>query len=94
MLRQEPPIKDPHPDISTEIQLIGAPSADDVLFGNEEAIEDNEEDGGEDSASSPISPPVPLFNTKPLEQKGDTDEPVSGGGNPALIGNGPAQGEK
>ena len=65
------------------------PTGEDLPFGNEEAIEDNEEDGGEDSASSPIQPPAPLFNTRPLETPGDTDEPGSGGGNPALIGNGP-----
>ncbi len=93
VLRQALPIE-PQPDISTVIQLIGAPTGGDALFGNEEAIEDNEEEGGEDSASSPIAPPVPLFNTKPLEQKGETDEPVSGGGNPALIGSGPVEGEK
>ena len=82
------------PAISTEIALLTTPPADDAPFGNEEAIEDNEEDGGDDSASSPIAPPAPLFNTKPLEQKSDTDEPVSGGGNPALIGSGPVKGEK
>ena len=80
--------------MSSEITLFGTPSTDDALFGNEEAIEDNEEDGGEDSASSPIAPPTALFNTKPLQHKGDTDEPVSGGGNPALIGSEPVEGEK
>ena len=88
-----PPL-DPQPAISTEIALLATPPADDALFGNEEAIEDNEEEGGDDSASSPISPPAPLFNTKPLEPKSDTDEPVSGGGNPALIGSGRVEGEK
>jgi len=88
-----PPLN-PQPAISTEIALLGTPPREDALFGNEEAIEDNEEDGGDDSASSPIAPPTPLFNTKPLEQKSDTDEPVSGGGNPALIGSGPVEGEK
>ena len=39
-----------------------------------------------DEASSPISPPTPLFDTRPLNAKDTTDEPVSGGGNPALIG--------
>ena len=85
---------DPTPAISTEIALLTTVPADDALFGNEEAIEDNEEEGGDDSASSPIAPPAPLFNTKPLEQKSDTDEPVSGGGNPALIGSGRVEGEK
>ncbi|MCY7398963.1 MAG: hypothetical protein LH466_09040, partial [Sphingomonas bacterium] len=84
----------PQPAISTEIALRATPPEDDRLFGNEETIEDNEEEGGDDSASSPIAPPVPLFNTKPLEQKSDTDEPVSGGGNPALIGSSPVEGEK
>ena len=86
--------RDPQPAISTEIAALRTPPGDDRLFGNEEAIEDNEEEGGDDSASSPIAPPVPLFNTQPLEQKGDTDEPVSGGGNPALIGSGKVEGEE
>lgn len=85
---QQPPPPNPVPDIAAQITLIGAPTRDDQPFGNEEAIEDNEEDGGEQGAASPIQPPLPLFNTQPLEQSGETDEPVSGGGNPALIGNG------
>lgn len=74
------------PDLASQISLINTPLIIEQQFGNEDAIADNEDEGGEDSASSPISPPAPLFNTKPLEQSGDTDEPVSGGGNPALTG--------
>ena len=85
-----PPIPhyDPAPPLASEFVLISAPTADDLPFGNEESIEDNKEGGGDDSASSPIVPPQPLFDTRPMETDDETDEPISGGGNPALIGAG------
>ena len=39
----------------------------------------------EDGLTSPIEPPVPLFDSSALGGKGDVDDPVSGGGNPALM---------
>ena len=83
-----PPHYDPAPPLASEFVLISAPTADDLPFGNEETIEDNKEDGGDNSATSPIVPPQPLFDTRPMETENETDEPISGGGNPALIGAG------
>ncbi|MEO5809687.1 MAG: hypothetical protein ABIR51_06480, partial [Sphingomicrobium sp.] len=51
-------------------------------------IADDKESGGNESASSPIVPPQPLFDTRPMETDDETDEPISGGGNSALIGTG------
>ena len=91
-----PPTYDPGPPLASEFVLFSEPGIDDLPFGNEETIEDNKEDGGADSASSPILAPQPLFDTQPMEDDDETDEPISGGGNPALIGAGvnPTQGGK
>ena len=83
-----PPVYDPGPPIADQIVVFNDVPVDEQSFGNEEAIEDNEEDGGTDSATSPIDPPNPLFDTRPLDIGDETDEPISGGGNPALIGSG------
>jgi len=40
-------------------------------FGNEEFIDDND-DSTEDSATSPIEPPQPLFDTSELGEEGAT----------------------
>ena len=53
-------------------------------FGNEQDIDDNSE--GDEGANNPISPPQPLFDTRPLIPSGDVNDPVSGTGNPALLG--------
>ena len=79
---------DPYTPVQSQLVLISAPAPDKTEFGNEEAIEDNQEDGGVDSATSPIVPPQPLFDSRPLDTGDETDEPISGGGNPALIGAG------
>lgn len=83
-----PPPYDPGPPIGDQIVLFNDVPVGDEAFGNEETIEDNEENGGQDSATSPIEPPAPLFDTRPLDFQDETEEPVSGGGNPALIGSG------
>ena len=57
--------------------------ASDPLTLEEQRVRDEEE---ADAASSPIEPPNPLFDSRPLNAKDSTDEPISGGGNPALIG--------
>ncbi|MDT0509967.1 hypothetical protein [Novosphingobium sp. MMS21-SN21R] len=44
------------------------------------------EAAAESSASSPIAPPAPLVDTRPLTPPGDVTQPVTGSGNPALIG--------
>ena len=36
--------------------------------------------------TNPIVPPQPLFDTRPLIPSGDVNDPVSGTGNPALLG--------
>ena len=49
------------------------------------------DDGSEtedDESSSPIEPPAPLFDTRPLNPDANVDEPISGSGNPALMGTG------
>ena len=81
-----PPSYSPDPPLATQFQIFANAAPEALKFGNEETIEDNEESGGEDSASSPITPPMPLFDTGALETADETDEPVSGGGNPALMG--------
>ena len=61
-----------------------------TYVGNDDAIsgEEDEGKGKGKGAQSAIDPPRPLFDTRPLEPDEETDEPVSGGGNPALMGNG------
>ncbi|HEX7872201.1 MAG TPA: hypothetical protein VF475_04770 [Sphingobium sp.] len=43
-----------------------------------------------EAKSLPIPPPTPLIDTQPLNPQSDLDEPVSGSGNPSLIGGGVA----
>ena len=79
---EEPP---PNPDvIDDQIDLINDNPLGDGDFGNEDSIDDNEE--GDEGAENPISPPQPLFDTRPLVPTGDVSDPVSGTGNPALLG--------
>ena len=49
-----------------------------------DSIDDNEE--GDEGDSNPISPPQPLFDTRPLIPSSDVNDPVSGTGNPSLMG--------
>lgn len=70
---------------STDIPLSGSNGLGDGLFGNESEIADGEGGAGNDQ-STPISPPNPLFDSRPLTQSGDIDDPVSGAGNPSLYG--------
>jgi len=81
----ERPILPQIPGIPTQVTLISEDMLDEQPFGNEPVI-DNEED---EETSSPIQPPAPLFDTRPLNPDADVDEPISGSGNPALIGAGP-----
>lgn len=50
------------------------------------AIEAAEAEGEVDGNKSPIAPPAPLVNTRPLSSTTDISSPVSGAGNPALLG--------
>lgn len=95
------PIVDPVGGISTEIALFSKDPLFEQPFANDPVIDegegDEDKDGNEtelakvgDEASSPIKPPAPLFDTRPLNPDGDIDEPISGSGNPALAGSAPA----
>ena len=79
-----PPPPPPTVDIvDSFIDIINGDNLGDDDFGNEDEIDDNEEGGSSDNA---ISPPQPLFDTRPLIPSGDVNDPVSGTGNPALLG--------
>ena len=69
----------------TDVPLTGSSGLGDGLFGNEGDIDDGES-GDEGDRSSPIAPTNPLFDSRPLAQTGDVDDPVSGAGNPSLYG--------
>jgi hypothetical protein len=72
-----PPDFTPTPGIQDEITLIG----DDLLpppeFGNEDFIDDNDETT-DDGETSPIEPPLPLFDTSELDEAGGTVGPEVG----------------
>ena len=80
-----PPPAPPAADIVDNfIDIITGDALGDSDFGNEDDIDDNEE--GDQGADNPINPPQPLFDTRPLIPSGDVNDPVSGTGNPALLG--------
>ena len=70
------------------IDIITNDPLGDSDFGNEDSIDDGEE-GDEESRTNPINPPQPLFDTRPLIPGGDVNDPISGTGNPALLGSEP-----
>jgi len=75
----------PVASLATQFQLI----SEDVL--SEEPFEltiEADDEAQADVATSPIAPPAPLIDTRPLNPELDVTEPVSGSGNPALIGTG------
>ena len=69
----------------TDVQINDLTGLGDGLFGNEPDIDDNES-GDEGDLSSPIEAPNPLFDSRPLTADGDVDDPISGAGNPSLMG--------
>lgn len=91
---------DPIASLSSEIFLISQDTLEEEPF--EDTFEaDSERVAGSDAeeeeakkaaeaaaeeARSPIAPPAPLIDTRPLNPAVDVVEPVSGSGNPALIG--------
>ena len=58
------------------------------IFGNDPFGEDDvgDDQEGDDGANNPIAPPQPLFDTRPLIPSSEINDPVSGTGNPALLG--------
>ncbi|MCA1661114.1 MAG: DVUA0089 family protein, partial [Novosphingobium sp.] len=89
------PAMDPVAALSSEITIITgatlddsptAPAADDTDEGEDGSSEDEDDESDNDEASSPIAPPTPLINTRPLNADVNVVEPVSGAGNPALFG--------
>jgi hypothetical protein len=70
--------------VDNQIDLITNNPLGDSEFGNEDSIDDNQE--GDEGANNPIAPPQPLFDTRPLIPNSDVNDPVSGTGNPALLG--------
>ena len=79
-----PPGFTPTPGIQDEVTLIDDGLLPPPEFGNEDVIDDNNE-ATDEGTTSPIEPPNPLFDTSALGGQGDVDDPVSGGGNPALM---------
>lgn len=69
----------------TDVQINDPGNLGDGLFGNEPDIDDGE-DGDEGDLSSPIAAPVPLFDSRPLTGESDVNDPISGAGNPSLMG--------
>ena len=67
----------------TDVQLVDNGGLGDGLFGNEPDIS-GEVSGDE---GSPITPPLPLFDTRPLTPDEEINDPASGAGNPSLYGN-------
>jgi hypothetical protein len=78
---QPPPVSNV---VDNQIDLITNNPLGDSDFGNEPDIDDNQE--GDEGASNPISPPQPLFDTRPLIPSSDVNDPVSGTGNPPCWG--------
>ena len=77
-------IVDNYADILDPGTGAGASDLIDQVAADEEQKQKDKDEA--DAASSPIEPPNPLFDSRPLNTKDSTDEPISGGGNPALIG--------
>jgi filamentous hemagglutinin len=64
------------------------------LFGNDPDGDDSDNDDDKTDEKNAIEPPPPVINGKPIDPQAPTDEPVSGSGNPALIGTGSTQQEQ
>ncbi len=64
------------------------------LFGNDPDGDDSDNDDDKTDDKNAIEPPPPVINGKPIDPQAPTDEPVSGSGNPALIGTGSNQQEQ
>ena len=88
-------VSDPIASVASEIVIVTngalddspkAPGADDSDEGDDGSSDQKDDDDAADTSSAPIAPPAPLINTRPLSPNTDVEEPVSGAGNPALLG--------
>lgn len=70
--------------IQSEIALLSGETLAEEPFATEDA-EQEEEEQAEKAAAAPITPPVILIDTRPLNPPLDIVEPVSGSGNPAAL---------
>lgn len=77
---------------SGEFQTLAADKLGDEPFTQQEGDSSQEqEDEAQASAATskaPIAPPAPLISTRPLRPPVNITEPLTGGGNPALLGAG------
>lgn len=85
--------EDPVGGISSEIEMISDSDLSDSPVVEDEPDEANSEEQSEEEKAaeedvdgSPIAPPAPLIDTRPLNPPATITEPVAGSGNPALIG--------
>lgn len=85
--------EDPVGGISSEIEMISDNDISDSPVVEDEPDEANSEEQSEEEKAaeeevdgSPIAPPAPLIDTRPLNPPATITEPVAGSGNPALIG--------
>lgn len=70
-------------------QIATAPAVQELASYEETDQERRErEQGGEVAKKALIVPPAPLISTRPLNPPTDIEEPISGSGNPGLVGGG------
>ncbi|MFC4295343.1 hypothetical protein ACFO0A_09790 [Novosphingobium tardum] len=74
---------DPVAAISSEVAIVSQDTLQEEPFSD---TAENQDEAEADAASSPIAPPAPLIDTRPLNPAIEVVEPVAGAGNPALIG--------
>jgi hypothetical protein len=88
---------DPAPNISSQITLLTSNLiANTPAFTPEPASPDGSAPAGDqpaekeaeaaETAANPIAPPAPVIDSRPLNPPNQIETPISGGGNPALIG--------
>lgn len=84
------PSENNEPPIADEIDMIGQnPIGDDPAVADDpDEEEKTEEEKAAEAATegAPIAPPAPLIDTRPLNPPATITEPITGSGNPALIG--------
>ena len=74
--------------LASEIEILSGQGLEENPVDLNESSDEEEEDAKQ-AASAPITPPVVLIDTSPLNPPVDIVDPVSGSGNPAALGSGP-----